>query len=331
MRRTALAALTFALACGRDARRPEVAPEAVVAPRPAAPAAAADSLDPGPRPACALEPQPWRFPAVARVVAVGDVHGDLAATEKILRAAGVVDDAGHWSGGTTWVVQGGDLLDRGDDEQAIVDWFERLEGEAAAAGGRFLWLLGNHELMNAAGDLRYVTPGGFRDFEDVPGLPLDRFAEVPAPARARVAALAPGGPYARILAGQNLAVVVGDTAFVHGGVRPGKAAALPDDIARARCWLAGDGAPPSALTDDDGVLWDRSFAGASPDCAALSLALAELGVARMVVAHTPQPAGVSSACDGKVWRVDVGLARYYGGPSQALELTAAGPRVLGEQ
>ena len=35
-----------------------------------------------------------------------------------------------------------------------------------------------------------------------------------------------------------------------------------------------------------------------------------------------------SVCDDKVWRIDVGLAKLYGGPHQALELTAAGPKIL---
>ncbi|MBK9033714.1 MAG: metallophosphoesterase [Myxococcales bacterium] len=332
-RALALAALAIG-ACGRDAKR-EVAPEAVVTgPRPVppgtpgpsqgAPAVAADAV----APACGLPALAWRHPAVPRVVAIGDVHGDLAAIAAVLEAAGVVDRAGAWIGGATWVVQTGDVLDRGDDEQAILDWFERLEVGAAAAGGRFVWLLGNHELMNAAGDLRYVTPGGFRDFEDVPDLPLARFADVPTQARARVAALAPGGPYAKIMAGQGLAVVVGDTVFVHGGIRPGKAAGIPADTSGARCWLAGDGAPPRALTDDEGPLWDRSYAQGTPDCAALDQALAELGVARMVVGHTVQPSGISSACDDKVWRIDVGLAKLYGGPHQALELTRAGAKII---
>lgn len=333
MRAWGAAAALIVAACGRDAKR-EVAPERVVAaPREPVAAATADqaAAPSGAEiaPACGLDPQPWRFPAVPRLVAVGDVHGDRAAFQAVLRTAGVLDEHGAWIGGTTWVVQTGDVLDRGDDEQALLDQFERLEREAAAAGGRFVWLLGNHELMNAAGDLRYVTPGGFRDFEDVPGLPLERFADVPEGARARVAALAPGGPYAKVLAGQHLAVVVGDTVFVHGGIRPEQVAGLPADLARARCWLAGQGDPPLGLTDSDGPVWDRSFSSGDGDCVALDESLRALGVARMVVGHTPQRSGITSACDGKVWRIDVGLAKHYGGPSQALELGPDGPRVLG--
>jgi hypothetical protein len=40
----------------------------------------------------------------------------------------------------------------------------------------------------------------------------------------------------------------------------------------------------------------------------------------MVVGHTVQHQGVNSACDGRVWRIDVGLSRYFGGPIQALEI-----------
>ena len=36
-------------------------------------------------------------------------------------------------------------------------------------------------------------------------------------------ALAPGGPYAKIMAGQNVVAIVGDSGFVHGGIIPGVA------------------------------------------------------------------------------------------------------------
>ena len=278
---------------------------------------------------CPLARAEWRFPAVPRLIAIGDVHGDLAAARGAMQLAGAVDANGAWIGGALWVVQTGDFLDRGGDEQAIIDWFERLEGEARAAGGRFVWLLGNHELMNAAGDLRYVTAAGMSDFDDVPGLALDRFTRAPAAVRARLAAFTPGGPYAQIMAGQNYVAIVGDTVFVHGGLRPGRAADLDADTLAARCWLVGAGPPPTALDDDEGAVWDRSFAIDPVACDTLDVALAELGVARMVVGHTVQDRGITSACDGKIWRIDVGLATIYGGPRQVLELTSAGARVLG--
>jgi hypothetical protein len=292
--------------CERKAPRTEP-PSPPPASGAAAPAAAAAS-------SCTLERARWRHPAVERVVAVGDVHGDRDAFLRVLRLAGVVDADMRWIGGKAWLVQTGDLLDRGDDEQQILDDLERLEQEAVAAGGRVVWLNGNHELMNTAGDLRYVTPGGFEDFADQPG--------------GRQAAFAPGGTYARVLAGQSLVAVVGDTAFVHGGIVPGQAAGLDDADHASRCWLAGQGPAPAVLEDDRGPVWDRSFGHADVDCGQLERALGELGVERLVIGHTPQREGVNQRCDGKVWRIDVGLARHYGGPTQALELTANGARVL---
>jgi len=47
----------------------------------------------------------------------------------------------------------------------------------------------------------------------------------------------------------------------------------------------------------------------------------------MVVAHTVQEHGITSACDGKLWRIDVGLAKLYGGPIEVLELGDP-PKVL---
>src|SRR5688572_25363601 len=84
-------------------------------------------------------------PAPARVVAIGDLHGDLATTRKVLRIAGAIDASDKWIGGALVVVQTGDQIDRGDDDRAILDLFERLAVDAKQAGGEVISLVGNHE------------------------------------------------------------------------------------------------------------------------------------------------------------------------------------------
>ena len=182
-----------------------------------APGSAPTNTTPSPAPtpvAPVAAPSPaavTRLPAPARLVAIGDVHGDFAATVAALRLAGAIDEQQRWSGGPLVVVQTGDQLDRGDGERQILDLLERLQGEARSAGGALHVLNGNHELMNAAGDLRYVTAGGFVDFAEVPGIDLSdrRAAAVQPVMRARLLAFAPGGPYARKLATRPVILVHG--------------------------------------------------------------------------------------------------------------------------
>lgn len=278
-------------------------------------------------------PPTWR-PAADRVIAIGDLHGDVDALLAALRLAGVADSAGRWVGGRTVVVIVGDVLDRGDQEEALLDTLARLSEAAAAAGGAVLPLLGNHELMNAYGDLRYVTPGGASDFDAGPGFdPGDpRWRRVPGPLRARAAAFAPGAARARQLAGWNTLQVVGDTLFVHGAVLEAHVErGLGAINCEIRAWLNGAGPlPRSVVRGPEAPVWTRAFSlpDAPPDCARLAAILRRLGVQRMVVGHTPQRDGVTSACGGKVWRVDVGLARHYGGPIEVLVVDAAGARSL---
>lgn len=47
-----------------------------------------------------------------RIVAVGDLHGDIGNAQKVLEMAGVVDSDGMWSGEVDIFVQTGDIIDR---------------------------------------------------------------------------------------------------------------------------------------------------------------------------------------------------------------------------
>ena len=100
------------------------------------------------------------------VVAIGDVHNAFDDFVGILRRTGLIDNQNHWAGGGITFVQVGDLLDRGPKPRQVMDLMMALEKEAPQAGGRVVSLLGNHEVMNIMGDLRYVTPGNFVSFSD---------------------------------------------------------------------------------------------------------------------------------------------------------------------
>jgi len=98
------------------------------------------------------------------IVSVGDVHGNFDGLCDILKRVGLINDARHWTGGQTTLVQVGDLLDRGARERDVLDLMMLLESEAPEAGGQVEVLLGNHEVMNIMGDLRYATPQIFATF-----------------------------------------------------------------------------------------------------------------------------------------------------------------------
>lgn len=185
--------------------------------------------------ASATEAAQAAWPQVARVVAFADVHGAHSELTALLRSAGVIDDGLHWSAGQSHVVSLGDLLDRGADSRKVMDLLIRLQEEASAAGGYLHVVLGNHEAMNLLGDLRDVAPGEFAAYaaEEPRGLRESLRAgwisghgpdsgaafdqRFPPGYFGHRAALAPGGRYGRWLLAQPVAIVIGQTLFMHGG------------------------------------------------------------------------------------------------------------------
>ncbi len=279
---------------------------------------------------------PTRAPAEARVVAIGDLHGDLQAARRALQLAGAIDPADRWIGGGLVVVQTGDILDRGDGERAINDLFRELQAEAAKAGGAVYVLNGNHELMNASLDFRYVTEGGFRAFpQEAAALPTDPadsvLAALDPSQRGRAEAFRPGGPWARILAERNTVLIVGRTLFVHGGVLPEHVTmGLPTLNQEVRSWLRGDAPEPAWIQGEKSPVWTRLYSDEPNQaaCDTLAAVLSELDLDRMVVGHTVQPGGITAYCGARVWCIDVGMSSYYGGPTEVLEIQGDAVRGL---
>jgi hypothetical protein len=102
----------------------------------------------------------------ARLVAIGDIHGEIDGFKRILQAAGLADPSGKWTGRRTQLIQTGDYTDRGTGTRAVMDLLMTLEQQARRDGGRAFALLGNHEVMNLIGDTRDVTREIFATFAD---------------------------------------------------------------------------------------------------------------------------------------------------------------------
>lgn len=260
--------------------------------------------------------------ATSRTVAIGDVHGDADAFSAVLRLSGLIDRGGKWSGGDTTLVQIGDVLDRGSQEVECLSLIRSLKQQAAADGGRVISLLGNHEILNACGVTVFATEEGQTAFGEA----------------SRAAAFRPGGQLATELSSWPVACVVGETLFVHAGPTPSLVAqGLAQTNELAARWLRGDEAfPPPLLLPSAGQanspVWTRDFGGPQPTdaaCSALGEALKELGARRVVIGHTVQDGGITSACNERCWRIDVGLSRgMLSASPQALEIRNDRVRVL---
>jgi len=287
------------------------------------------------------------FTGVERVVAIGDVHGAYDRFVGILKKTGLVDEKLKWSGGTTHLVQLGDVVDRGPDSRKTLDLLQKLIKDAKSAGGRVHALMGNHEAMRLLVDFRYVTPGEYqafvtRDSEAV----RDRFLKTrpdsehddllkrtPLGLLELAAAFAPDGEYGSRLRDQMAVVRINDVVFMHGGLSPAVAPqscdAINDTVRRALSTSANlektRNAPKEALaTSETGPLWYRGLAE-EPDTFAPEVdKIIDAQKARaIVVAHTVQTSGrIATRFSNKVFLIDTGMQTAYvsAGRASALEI-----------
>ncbi len=187
-----------------------------------------------------------------RVVAIGEVQCAANTVTSLLRGLGLIDEQNRWSGGDTILVQTGDLMDGGEDLRSTLDLFMRIQDEAAAAGGRVVVLMGNHEVMNIVGELgsvNYMTYGQFagpdsesrqrKAFDDDaawrrrraketdgpefivdPNLEIEWMAAHPLGWVEYVESMRPDGEYGRWLRTLPVAIEIDDVLYVHGGISP---------------------------------------------------------------------------------------------------------------
>lgn len=243
---------------------------------------------------------------------VGDVHGEYDRLRSLLENAGLIDDAGHWTGGRSHLVFLGDLMDRGPYATRTLWFVYRLEEEAREAGGRVSVVLGNHELMVLTGDHRYVS-GQERLLATRHGL---SYWEMYHPRRSVLG---------RWLTRQPAALKVGEVVLAHGGIGP---AYLERGIRELNDSLASfvsedlfeywaDSTVEITRRDSAAVFrrvrflfeapspfWYRGYARGDTLGAALRRMLERHDARMHVIAHTPVPA-IRSAYGDSLLMVDL--------------------------
>lgn len=169
-------------------------------------------------------------PTPERIIVIGDLHGDWEKTIDTLKIANLIDSNNDWIGGDTVVVQIGDQIDRCrldkgpchlegatiQDEASdmkILYFFTKLHNQAIKEGGAVYSLMGNHELMNVDGDMRYVSRENLLEFTTKD--------DVKEGMKERKIQFKPGNDIANFLAcTRKMALIIGENLFVHAGIVP---------------------------------------------------------------------------------------------------------------
>jgi len=284
---------------------------------------------------------PTILPAVSRIVVFGDIHGDYSVLLKMLKISKVADDALKWTGKNTHVIQIGDQIDSyrkgrltrdnpelvkndtGDDIK-IMELCNTLHAQAIKEGGMFISLLGNHELMNNQGDMRYVSHKNIEIFKGKNGI-ADGLAS-------RTHSFAPGNEIATMMGCTRMAcIIIGEHLFVHAGIINElidelgitKATDLESINMAVQLWLLGllkdkeSDYINKILNAKNSMFWarilgeiDSGLSLSNPKCKdCISKVLTTLKIGNMVIGHTPQSMrnrNSNSTCDNRIWRIDNG-------------------------
>ena len=268
------------------------------------------------------------FPAVKRIVAIGDIHGDFNALVKALYKANIITTDGDWdnSNKDTIVIQLGDLLDRGGrgyedtdnymEEIEILQFIEHLHKQASDPSknlnSAFITLIGNHELMNLLGDFRYVSKLAMQGMGGEEG---------------RRQLFSPGGPIAKHIGCSSYGICkIGDWTFVHAGILPkhlkSKEFSFSNINNLIRKIMNGSlskyqltNYQKEVIYGNNSIFWTRELSKDNPNCAVANESVHILNNNNenggIVVGHTIQEQ-INSKCNGAIWAIDSGMSDAFG-------------------
>ena len=226
---------------------------------------------------------PARYEMAEQMAVFSDPHGDFIPFVTALQGTGVVNEELDWSFGRGHLVVLGDVCDRGEDVTALYWLIYKLEGQAREAGGVVHLLLGNHEVMIAQNDLRYLAPK-YKMVAEHTGVAYSTLWSSQT-------------ELGRWINARNQIEVIGDMLFVHAGISPQITATdftveQINDTVRKYIALERSATANSPMAElimrTDGPLWYRGMIQANEEIndAVVDEILEHFGVKRIIVGHT---------------------------------------------
>lgn len=251
------------------------------------------------------------FRKAGRQLAISDIEGSFSAFRKLLQGNRVIDENYNWIFGDGHLVLTGDFFDRGDRVTEVLWLIYSLEDKAKAAGGYVHFVLGNHEIMNLNGDLRYVHPKYFHHASLLNENYMTLYGEQ--------------SELGRWLRTKNVIQKVGDVLYVHGGVSAiMNTMELPvakvNELVRP-FYADTSYVYPNAVVDllysDLGPFWYRGYYTGSIKATQQTIdsTLHQYRARYIATGHTIIADTISTLFDKKVFNTDV---QHYKGHSEAL-------------
>jgi hypothetical protein len=255
--------------------------------------------------------QPTDYPEPSKLFILSDIESNFTAFKKLLQEGGVIDANYNWTFGTGHLVLTGDFVDRGSQQWEVLWLIYSLEDKAKAAGGYVHYVLGNHEIMNMSGDLRYLQP----KYQTQALLLETGYTQL----------IGENSELGRWLRTKNVVEKVGDMLFTHGGISSNvNQLNLPLDTINhlVRPYYADSSFHYSdqrtdTLYGETGPFWFRGYYlktnGHEP--AMIDSTLELYKVQHIATGHTIVADTISSWYNGKLFDTDV---HHAGGKTEAL-------------
>ncbi len=251
------------------------------------------------------------YKRVNKQLVISDIEGNFRAFRRLLQANGVMDAKFNWTFGEGHLVLNGDFFDRGNQVTEVLWLIYSLEEKAKVAGGYVHFILGNHEIMNMNGDLRYVQKKYIGNAYLLGERYVDLYGE--------------DSELGRWLRTKNIVEKIGNMLYVHGGISaPMNKLKIPvteiNEVARpfyADSSFQYENRKQEVINGDDGPFWYRGYYQGNKMASReqIDSSLALYNTRHIATGHTVVADTVSTWYDGKIFNTDV---RHASGFSEAL-------------